>query len=271
MNNFKKDLAMLNNSINAIQKTTPTLTEPDVKCYKLIEDTANNLEELIHFQNDETRKIIVESHTNLLAELKSKNTSKIHDILSNHVVEEYEKSSKKYDRPIINLDTTLLTNVSVSSSTQNKSNKKETNHSNEKQCVLQNSIEAFNPNTDISSFEIKLEKNIYQELNSSKHSVKKNPDNIHNKSDNISKSVVKSVDMGIINSVVDSEMKSVSEKLETPILSVDNKSTDITTNSQQKYPKISELKNLAKSRNLSVSGTKSELVKRLLDSGYDFN
>ena len=36
------------------------------------------------------------------------------------------------------------------------------------------------------------------------------------------------------------------------------------------YPKISELKNLCKERGLIVSGNKTELVQRLLDSGYIF-
>jgi hypothetical protein len=36
------------------------------------------------------------------------------------------------------------------------------------------------------------------------------------------------------------------------------------------YPKISELKNLCKERGLIVSGNKTDLVQRLLDSGYIF-
>ena len=36
------------------------------------------------------------------------------------------------------------------------------------------------------------------------------------------------------------------------------------------YPKISELKNVCKERGLIVSGNKTELVQRLLDSGYIF-
>jgi hypothetical protein len=56
--------------------------------------------------------------------------------------------------------------------------------------------------------------------------------------------------------------KSENNETTTNLISIQSENTN--------YPKISELKNLCKERGLIVSGNKTELVQRLLDSGYIF-
>jgi hypothetical protein len=56
--------------------------------------------------------------------------------------------------------------------------------------------------------------------------------------------------------------KSENNKTTANLVSIQSENTN--------YPKISELKNLCKERGLIVSGNKTDLVQRLLDSGYIF-
>jgi hypothetical protein len=57
-------------------------------------------------------------------------------------------------------------------------------------------------------------------------------------------------------------VKSENNEPTTNLISIQSENTQ--------YPKISELKNVCKERGLIVSGNKTELVQRLLDSGYIF-
>jgi hypothetical protein len=51
----------------------------------------------------------------------------------------------------------------------------------------------------------------------------------------------------------------------------DNISTDLSKNTDAKYPKLNELRELCKERNLSPYGNKKTLISLLIENGYNFN
>ena len=107
--------------------------------------------------------------------------------------------------------------------------------------------------------------------------------------ESIPKESLLGVDNRSINSKIENSNKTV-EKISTePIVERSNHSLPSKKNSTENndvlespvsihshnttngnYPKIAELKNLCRERGLVVSGNKTELVQRLLDSGYNF-
>ena len=107
--------------------------------------------------------------------------------------------------------------------------------------------------------------------------------------EDLPKESVLGVDNRSINSKVDTSNKTVEKVYTEPVNEKSNRSLPSKKNSSENnevvenavsiqshttsngnYPKIAELKNLCRERGLVVSGNKTELVQRLLDSGYNF-
>jgi hypothetical protein len=205
----------LKDYIAKLNECNPDISKGDRVCRELIlsktrelEETINtkvqHLDDLIHFQNDETNKMIVESHIKIMSNLKENKPSNLHEIISHNVTEEYEKTNNIFNEPIINdINDKIqneLDNIINNSSSQNKT-----------------SVKASLPFVD--------------------------------------KSIEKEQSIGNLSNLSDKESIA--------------KST-LSNISLQKYPKINDLKNIAKSRNLAVSGTKKELINRIINDGYVF-
>jgi hypothetical protein len=94
--------------------------------------------------------------------------------------------------------------------------------------------------------------------------------NVSNEHNSYPKESILAVENQSISSKIDN---SKNEIIEEPVEDLKNNkeiSIQSSMTSNGIYPKISELKNLCRERNLTVSGNKNDLVQRLLNSGYIF-
>lgn len=284
-----KKIETIQNLVSSIQQV-PVMKYNDTEIQNSIKTRCDELEELIHFVNDEI-------NTKL-------------DITINRMNENATPVVNKLNNNKTNIPKTFFSefmeNQEFSNTHLNKNNQQDVKSNNNE--TIENNIhnigDAINQEDDENVFkeyqnEPILDVENYKNNEFSGISLSLldkdtlDPDSVHNSSAKIDKNILGEVNLdnnedlidtyslnNNINMDFDINLSKNSRNGSVKSVSNNNKQKEFSTNNNtsnnhsvsdnSKIPKLNELKQIAKSMDLSINGNKKEIIQRLLDNGYIF-
>jgi hypothetical protein len=284
-----KKIETIQNLVSSIQQV-PVMKYNDTEIQNSIKTRCDELEELIHFVNDEI-------NTKL-------------DITINRMNENATPVVNKLNNNKTNIPKTFFSefmeNQEFSNTHLNKNNQQDVKSNNNE--TIENNIhnigDAINQEDDENVFkeyqnEPILDVENYKNNEFSGISLSSldkdtlDPDSVHNSSAKIDKNILGEVNLdnnedlidtyslnNNINMDFDINLSKNSRNGSVKSVSNNNKQKEFSTNNNtsnnhsvsdnSKIPKLNELKQIAKSMDLSINGNKKEIIQRLLDNGYIF-
>jgi len=309
-----RKIETIQNLVSSIQQV-PVMKYNDTEIQTTIKTRCDDIEELIHFVNDEiSNKLDNTINTiNTINETKKTNISKQNNGKTNIPKAFFSDFIAPNENNNINANEQnndqILNNENNENNENNKSN---SNHSNSSQ----NNLNKQNLNLDIhfdnlENFDMdeqdytgdKLKKyhnepildvenykdNEFSGLSlSSMDKATLDADSVHNSSTRNEKNILGEVNLdnnedlietydlnSKINSDIAIDLNNNADNSSIKSTSNNNKQNTNTSNNHSvsdnsKIPKLNELKQIAKSRDLSTNGNKKEIIQRLLDNGYNF-
>jgi hypothetical protein len=249
-----KKIETIQNLVSSIQQV-PVMKYNDSEIQSTIQHRCDEIEELIHFVNDDLANKFIEN-VNKINESKQTNIPKTffsdfidQNISQNNNVKDYEEN------PILDIDGFKDNDyAALSLSSLNKSN---------------------HDITSVHNSSVRNDKNTLGEIN-----LENNEDFIetYNLDSKINIDFEEDLSNKIENNIVIDNVSRKSASLQAlnntiPINESNNPSHashNHSVSDNSKLPKLNELKQLAKSRDLSVNGNKKEIIQRLIGNGYIF-
>jgi len=245
-----KKIESIHNLVSSIQQV-PVMKYNDTEIQSTIQNRCDEIEELIHFVNDDLANKFIEN-VNKINETKQTNIPKTffsdfidQNISQNNNVKDYE------EQPILDMDGFKDNDyAALSLSSLNKSN--------------------FDT-TSVHNSSVRNDKNTLGELNLENNEDFIETYNLDSKikidfEENLSNKVESDI-------VIDNVSRKSASLHAIPIEESNNPSHTSHNHSvsdNSKFPKLNELKQIAKSRDLSVNGNKKEIINRLIENGYIF-
>jgi hypothetical protein len=304
-----KKIETIQNLVSAIQQV-PVMKYNDSEIQTTIKTRCDDIEELIHFVNDEINNKLVTtinllnptnkttllkqniSKTNIPKEFFSdfietnqdnqdnqpnlhdyrqcNNNINQHEIISNSSYNSDQSQNIKMNKQFENLSNLCLENQEYNQTAFKKYQNDHIEIENYKDDQLSGlSLSPFDKATlDIDSVHnssIRNEKNILGEVNYDNNNEDLNETyDLYNKINN-------EIDLNLNIDLGNKSIKSTSNNVkQDSINNQTNTSTNHSVSDNSKIPKLQELKQIAKSRDLSTNGNKKEIIQRLLDNGYNF-
>lgn len=312
-----KKIETIQNLVSAIQQV-PVMKYNDSEINTTIKTRCDDIEELIHFVNDEINDKLVttinllnttnktpllkqnisktnipkeffsdfietnqdnqnnqdnqdnrDNQTNLDDYQKCNNNINQLEIISNSSYNSDQSQNIKMNKQFENLSNLCLENHEYSQTEFKKYQNDPIEIENYKDDELSGlSLSPFDKATlDVDSVHnssIRNEKNILDEVNHDNNEDLNETYDLYNKINN-------EIDLNLNIELGNKSIKSTSNNVkQDSINNQTNTSTNQSVSDNSKIPKLQELKQIAKSRDLSTNGNKKEIFQRLLDNGYNF-
>jgi hypothetical protein len=249
-----KKIESIHNLVSSIQQV-PVMKYNDTEIQSTIQNRCDEIEELIHFVNDDLANKFIEN-LNKINETKQTNIPKTffsdfieQNISQNNNVKDYE------GQPILDIEGFKDNDyAALSLSSLNKSN--------------------FDT-TSVHNSSVRNDKNTLGELNLDNNEDFIETYNLDSKikidfEEDLSNKIENKIENNI---VIDNVSRKSASLHDIPIEESNNPSHTSNNHSvsdNSKFPKLNELKQLAKSRDLAINGTKKEIINRLIGNGYIF-
>lgn len=298
-----KKIDTIQNLVSSIQQV-PVMKYNDTEIHSTIKTRCDEIEELIHFVNDEINtkldNTIGHINENLKSSVNKQNNNKtnIPKTFFSDYIQPKELSNTNIN--VNNKNNNDEQDISYSRHSVNSQNNIIDNmHDNPVFCehdennIVEDQFKRY-PNEPLLDIENYKDNEFTGISLSSLDKATLDGDSVHNSSTRIDKTILGEVNLennedlnetydltNKMNINIDIVLNNNLENASSKSLSNNNKQTEYSNNQlntsnnhsvsdNSKIPKLNELKQIAKSRDLSTSGNKKEIYQRLLDNGYNF-
>lgn len=296
-----KKIDTIQNLVSSIQQV-PVMKYNDTEIQTTIKTRCDEIEELIHFVNDEINtkldNTISHINDNLKSSVNKQNNNKtnIPKTFFSDYIQPKELSNTNINVNNNNVDQDISnsrhSNISQNNITDNmQSSPVFCDH--EENDIVEDKFKRY-PNEPILDIENYKDNEFTGISLSSLDKATLDGDSVHNSSTRIDKNILGEVNLennedlnetydltNKMNMDIDIVLNNNLENASSKSLSNNNKQKEYSNNhlntsnnhsvsDNSKIPKLNELKQIAKSRDLSTSGNKKEIYQRLLDNGYNF-
>lgn len=285
-----KKIETIQNLVSSIQQV-PVMKYNDTEIQNSIKTRCDDIEELIHFVNDEintkldiTINRMNENITPVVNKLNNNKTNIPKTFFSEFIGnQEFSDThlNKKYQQDVksnSNNNETIENNIHNIGDTINQEDENvfkeyqnepildvENYKNNEFSGISLSSIDKDTLDPDsVHNSSAKIDKNILGEVN-----LDNNEDLIDTYS--LNNNINMDFDINLSKNSRNGSVKSVSNNnKQNEFSNNNNASNNHSVSDNSKIPKLNELKQIAKSMDLSINGNKKEIIQRLLDNGYIF-
>jgi hypothetical protein len=298
-----KKIDTIQNLVSSIQQV-PVMKYNDTEIQSTIKTRCDEIEELIHFVNDEINtkldNTISQINDNLKSSVNKQNNNKtnIPKTFFSDYIQPKELSNTNIN--VNNKNNNSEQDISNSRhSTNSQNNIIDNMHDSPVFCdheendIVEDKFKRY-PNEPILDIENYKDNEFTGISLSSLDKATLDGDSVHNSSTRIDKNILGEVNLennedlnetydltNKMNMDIDIVLNNNLENASSKSLSNNNKQKEYSNNhlnlsnnhsvsDNSKIPKLNELKQIAKSRDLSTSGNKKEIYQRLLDNGYNF-